>query len=88
VTRALSLDPPRLGGVAGECCRAFGFDLAGPFGDGLGSPRASRVAWVSGAWPSPWPVAEYRLTADRRAELTTLTKDIAADLRAQLSHYA
>jgi hypothetical protein len=32
-------------------------------------------------------VAEYRLTAGRRAELTTLTKDIAADLRAQLSHY-
>jgi DNA-binding IclR family transcriptional regulator len=33
-------------------------------------------------------VPEYRLEAGRRAELIALTKDIAADLRVKLSHYA
>jgi DNA-binding IclR family transcriptional regulator len=33
-------------------------------------------------------VPEYRLEAGRRAELITLTKGIAAELRARLSQYA
>ena len=33
-------------------------------------------------------VPEYRLAADRRAELTALTRDITAGLRAQLNQYA
>jgi len=37
-----------LGGVAGECGGAFGFDLAGPFGDGLGVASGVEGGLVAG----------------------------------------
>jgi len=33
-------------------------------------------------------VPEYRLEPGRRAEIIALTRDVAADLRGKLSHYA
>jgi len=33
-------------------------------------------------------VPEYRLEPGRRSEIIALTRDVAADLRGKLSHYA
>ncbi|MGH3395255.1 MAG: hypothetical protein ACRDPO_11250 [Streptosporangiaceae bacterium] len=52
----------------------------------LGAPiltdRDGRCLVISVAIP------EYRLEPDRRSEIMALTRDVAAELRGKLSHYA